>query len=81
MVALEHAAKSTQPAPPAVGNSTDVDHYGGRRIATELGPLFFDTFVHEHDVALVNFHAPWWCVGWAQARSADAAADATSLTP
>jgi hypothetical protein len=59
VVALEHAAKSTQPAPPAVGSSTDVDHYGGRRIATELGPLFFDSFVHEHDVALVNFHAPW----------------------
>ncbi len=61
MVALEHAAKTTQPAPPVLGTTTDVDHYGGRRISTELTPAFFDTFVREHDVALVNYHAPWWC--------------------
>jgi acyl-coenzyme A thioesterase 9 len=59
VVALEHAAKSSQPAPPLLGATTDVDHYGGRRVSTELTPDFFPAFVREHDAVLVNFHAPW----------------------
>jgi thiol-disulfide isomerase/thioredoxin len=59
VVALEHAAKATQPAPPQVGAGTDRDHYSNRRVATELTPAWFDAFVSQSDVALVVFHAPW----------------------
>ncbi len=59
VVSLEHAAKSSQPAPPLLGATTDIDHYGGRRVSTELTPEFFPTFVREHDAVLVNYHAPW----------------------
>ena len=62
VVALEHAAKAAPPAVPvAVGHTTDMNHYGQRRISTELTPDFFDTFIREHDAVLINFHAPWWC--------------------
>jgi thiol-disulfide isomerase/thioredoxin len=67
VVALEHAAKAVQPVPVVVGASTDKDHYGGRRIATELTPAWFDTFIGQNDVAMVVFHAPWCphCVAFA----------------
>ena len=59
VVALEHAAKPAQVAPPQVGASTDKDHYNNRRVATELTPAYFDAFVAQNDAALVVFHAPW----------------------
>ena len=63
MVSLEHAAKTVHPAALLpVGLTTDMDHYGGRRIATELTPAYFDVFVREHDAVMIVFHAPWWCV-------------------
>ena len=68
VVALEHAAKAVQPVVPAVvGAGTDKDHYGGRRIATELTPAWFDAFIAQNDVAMVVFHAPWCphCVAFA----------------
>ena len=38
---------------------TDVDHYGGQRIAYEITGATFDRMVKAHRVLLVNFHAPW----------------------
>ena len=59
VVALEHAAKAVQPAPTPVGAGTDRDHYNNRRVATELTPFAFDTFVRQNDAVMVVYHAPW----------------------
>lgn len=62
MVALEHAAKTSQPAPPVLSDTTNVDHYGQKRLSEELTAANFQQFIAGHDAVLVNFHAPWWCV-------------------
>lgn len=59
VVALEHAGKAAPPTPVPVGEGTDKDHYQNRRFAVELTPSWFDAFIRQNDVALVEYHAPW----------------------
>eukprot|EP00924_Labyrinthula_sp_SR-Ha-C_P004049 augustus_masked-scaffold_3-processed-gene-12.4-mRNA-1 protein AED:0.01 eAED:0.04 QI:0/-1/0/1/-1/1/1/0/501 len=39
--------------------STDLDHYGNKRYALELTHENFDKALHESEVLVVDFHAPW----------------------
>lgn len=44
---------------PEYSDTTDLDHYGNRRIAYEVTGATFERMVRAHRVLLVNFHAPW----------------------
>lgn len=57
---MEHASagRESQKAP-EYGETTDLDHYGNKRIAYEVTGATFERMVRAHQVLLVNFHAPW----------------------
>ena len=58
---VEHASASGGDAQrePEYSDTTDLDHYGNRRIAYEITGAAFERMVRAHRVLLVNFHAPW----------------------
>lgn len=57
---VEHASAGRESQKePEYGETTDLDHYGNKRIAYEVTGATFDRMVRAHQVLLVNFHAPW----------------------
>lgn len=57
---VEHASAGRESQKvPEYGQTTDLDHYGNKRIAYEVSGKTFDRMVRAHQVLLVNFHAPW----------------------
>lgn len=57
------AQASDKVASPRYGKATPGGSTGGRKSQELSGNADFETFVKGHDVALVNFYAPWciWC--------------------
>lgn len=56
---IEHASMNIGDTAPIVYGDSDVDHYGNKKIALELTGKTFDQTVKQHEVMLVDFHAPW----------------------
>ena len=57
---VEHASAGRESQrEPEYGETTDLDHYGNRRIAYEVTGATFERMIRAHKVLLVAFHAPW----------------------
>ena len=57
---VEHASAGRESQrEPEYGDTTDLDHYGNRRIAYEVTGATFERMIRAHKVLLVEFHAPW----------------------